>query len=229
MKKAVILLSGGLDSATTLAIAKSENHELSAVSFDYGQRHSCELRCAKRIAEHYDVKDHKIITIDLRTIGGSALTDDNIAVPEARDLECISKNIPTTYVPARNTIFLSYALAYAEVLDAESIFIGANARDYSGYPDCRPEYYTAFQELARLGTKRGIEGEPIEIRYPLIDMTKSEIIQKGLELGVPYELTWSCYKGGDKPCDKCDSCILRAKGFREAGVEDPAMEIETMD
>ncbi len=216
--KCVVLLSGGLDSATTLAIAVEECSEVHALSFDYGQRHSRELESAKRIAEHYGVK-HKIIPLDLRSIGGSALTDD-IEVPE-RNLEDIEKEIPVTYVPARNTILLSYALAYAEVIDADRIYIGVNALDYSGYPDCRPEYIRAFQEVARLGTKRGVEGRPIEIRTPLIHMTKAEIIKRGMELGVPYELTWSCYRGGEKACGRCDSCLLRLKGFMEAGYEDP--------
>ncbi len=221
MSKAVILLSGGLDSTTTLAIAQEQHYELYALSFSYGQRHSREIDCAKQIAEFYKVKDHKIITIDLKQIGGSALTDDNIPIPEHRELANMSQNIPSTYVPARNTIFLSFALAFGEVLDADTIFIGANARDYSGYPDCRPEYYIAFQQLAKLCNKRGVEGKPIEIKYPLIFMTKSEIIKKGNHLNVPYELTWSCYKGGEKPCGKCDSCILRANGFRDAGFVDP--------
>ncbi|MCK5559693.1 MAG: 7-cyano-7-deazaguanine synthase QueC [Thermoplasmata archaeon] len=223
MQKAVILLSGGLDSATTIAIARAQNYELYALSFRYGQRHSRELECASQLAEFYKVQEHKTITIDLTQLGGSALTDDNIPIPEGRALENISEEIPSTYVPARNTIFLSFALAYAEVLDADAIFIGANARDYSGYPDCRPEYYAAIQQLSKLCNKRGVEGRPIEIKYPLIDMTKSEIITKGTELGVPYELTWSCYQGGAKPCGKCDSCMLRAKGFKEAGLEDPGV------
>ncbi len=222
--KCVVLLSGGLDSTTTLAIAIKDGCEVHALSFDYGQRHSRELESAKKIAKYYGVK-HKIIKLNLRAIGGSALTDERIEVPE-RKLEDIEKEIPVTYVPARNTILLSYALAYAEVVDADYIYIGVNALDYSGYPDCRPEYIRAFEEVARLGTKRGVEGKPIRIRTPLIKMTKAEIIRMGMELGVPYELTWSCYRGGEKACGRCDSCLLRLKGFMEAGYEDP-LEYET--
>ena len=221
MNKAVVLLSGGLDSSTCMAIAKDEGYEIYALSFDYGQRHSKELESAKAIAKHFGAKEHKILKIDLRQIGGSALTDDNIEVPENRDEEHMADEIPVTYVPARNTILLSFALAYAEVIGADAIYIGANALDYSGYPDCRPEYYKAFEEVARLGTKRGVEGKPIEIKYPLINMTKAEIIRTGMRLGVPYELTWSCYKGGEKACGVCDSCKLRIKGFKEAGYKDP--------
>ncbi len=221
--RCVVLLSGGLDSATTLAIAVNECDEVHALSFDYGQRHSRELESAKRIARHYGVV-HKIIRLDMRAVGGSALTDD-IEVPE-RTLEEIENEIPVTYVPARNTIFLSYALGYAEVIDGDRIYIGVNALDYSGYPDCRPEYIKAFQEVARLGTKRGVEGRPIKIETPLINLTKAEIIKRGMELGVPYELTWSCYRGGEKACGRCDSCLLRLKGFMEAGYEDP-LEYET--
>ena len=221
--RCVVLLSGGLDSSTTLAMAVEEGCEVYALSFDYGQRHSRELESAKKIAEYYGVK-HKIIKIDLRSIGGSALTDD-IDVPQ-RNVENIKEEIPVTYVPARNTILLSYALAYAEVVDADRIYYGANAIDYSGYPDCRPEYVRAFQNVANLGTKRGVEGKPIEIVAPLINMSKADIIRKGMELGVPYELTWSCYRGGEKACGRCDSCLLRLKGFMEAGYEDP-LEYET--
>ena len=216
--KCVVLLSGGLDSSTVLAIALKDGCEAHALSFDYGQRHSRELESAKKIAEYFGVK-HKIIKMDLRSIGGSALTDD-IDVPN-RDIEEIENEIPVTYVPARNTILLSYALAYAEVIDADYIYIGVNALDYSGYPDCRPEYLKAYEEMARLATKRGVEGRPIKIKAPLINMTKAEIIKTGMELGVPYELTWSCYRGGKKACGKCDSCLLRLKGFMEAGYEDP--------
>ncbi len=221
--KAVVLLSGGLDSSTVLAIALEMGYEVHALSFDYGQRHSRELESAKKIAKYFNVP-HKIIKIDLRQIGGSALTD-NIDVPE-RNMDEIEKEIPITYVPARNTILLSLALGYAEVIDADAIFYGANAIDYSGYPDCRPEYVEAFERVANLGTKRGVEGKPIKIIAPIIHMTKAEIIKKGMELGVPYELTWSCYKGGKKACGKCDSCLLRLKGFMEAGYEDP-LEYET--
>ena len=221
--KAVVLLSGGLDSSTVLAIALERGYDVHALSFDYGQRHSRELESAKKIARYFNVP-HKIIKIDLRQIGGSALTD-NIEVPE-RQVEDIEKEIPITYVPARNTILLSLALGYAEVIDADAIFYGANAIDYSGYPDCRPEYVEAFERVANLGTKRGVEGKPIKIIAPIIHMTKAEIIKKGMELGVPYELTWSCYRGEKKACGKCDSCLLRLKGFMEAGYEDP-LDYET--
>ncbi len=227
-KKAVVLLSGGLDSSTCMAIAKDEGYELYALSFDYGQRHKRELESAKEIARHFGAKKHLILKMELDRIGGSALTDESMAVPDNRDEEHMADEIPITYVPARNTILLSYALAYAEVNDCDAIFIGANALDYSGYPDCRPEYYEAFEEVARLGTKRGVEGDPIEIKYPLIDMTKAEIIRTGISLGVPYEHTWSCYKGGEKACGVCDSCRLRLKGFRESGYEDP-LEYENAD
>ena len=228
MKKAVVLLSGGLDSSTCMAIAKRDGYELYALSFQYGQRHERELESARAIAKHFGAKEHMILRIELDKIGGSALTDESIDVPENRDEDKMAEEIPVTYVPARNTILLSYALAYAEVKDADAIYIGANALDYSGYPDCRPEYYTAFEEVARLGTKRGVEGRPIEIKYPLIEMSKADIIRTGMELGVPYELTWSCYKGGDKACGVCDSCKLRLKGFREAGYQDP-LEYEIED
>ena len=221
--RAVVLLSGGLDSATTLAIAIHEGYEVHALSFDYGQRHSRELESAKKIAKYYGVP-HKIMKVDLRQIGGSALTD-NIEIPE-RELDEIKDEIPITYVPARNTILLSFALGYAEVLDADAIFYGANAIDYSGYPDCRPEYVEAFERMANLGTKKGVEGRPIKIIAPLINMSKAEIIKRGMELSVPYQLTWSCYRGGEKACGKCDSCLLRLKGFMEAGYEDP-LEYET--
>ncbi len=221
--RAVVLLSGGLDSATTLAIALWEGYEVYALSFDYGQRHSRELESAKKIAKYYGVS-HKIMKVDLRQIGGSALTD-SIEVPE-RELVKIKDEIPVTYVPARNTILLSFALGYAEVIDADAIFYGANAIDYSGYPDCRPEYVEAFERMANLGTKRGVEGKPIKIVAPLINMTKAEIIKRGMELGVPYKLTWSCYRGGERACGRCDSCLLRLKGFMEAGYEDP-LEYET--
>ncbi len=216
--RAVVLLSGGLDSSTVLAMALDMGYEVHALSFDYGQRHARELESARKIAEYYNVP-HKILKIDLRQIGGSALTDD-IEVP-SRSVEDIEKEIPITYVPARNTILLSYALAYAEVIEADAIFYGANAIDYSGYPDCRPEYVEAFEKCANLGTKRGVTGNPIKIIAPIIHMTKAEIIKKGMELGVPYELTWSCYRGGEKACGRCDSCLLRLKGFMEAGHEDP--------
>ncbi|MGC8584753.1 MAG: 7-cyano-7-deazaguanine synthase QueC [Thermoplasmata archaeon] len=216
--KAVALLSGGLDSATSMAIAISQGYEVYPLTISYGQRHSREIESAGKIARYYGL-NLKTVTVDLRSIGGSSLTDD-ITVPENR-IEEIGKDIPVTYVPARNTIFLSIALGYAEVIGAEKIFIGVNALDYSGYPDCRPEYIEEFNRLSRLATKAGVEGKNIEIVAPLIRMTKSEIIKKGMELKVPYEFTWSCYRGGKRACGKCDSCLLRLKGFMEAGYEDP--------
>lgn len=219
--RAVVLLSGGMDSATALAIALQEGFEVTALSVDYGQRHRKEIDAARRIANHFGVKDHRIASLDLTAIGGSALTDKKIAVPEQRRLEEIGQGIPATYVPARNTILLSYALGLAETVGAKAIYIAANQVDYSGYPDCRPEFYRAFQEVARLGTKRGVEGDVIEVRTPLISMSKADIVRKGEELGVPWVLTWSCYRGEDKACGVCDSCQLRLKGFREAGVKDP--------
>lgn len=224
-KKAVLLLSGGLDSATTGAIAKEQGYDLYAISFRYGQRHSQELEAAKNVAKMLDVKEHKIAEIDLRLFGGSALTDD-INVPKHRDEASMSKEIPITYVPARNTIFLSYALGWAEVLGAYDIFIGANSVDYSGYPDCRPKYMEAFETLANLATAAGVEGKgAFHIRRPLIDLTKAEIIQEGVRLGIDYGKTLSCYDPTPqgKPCGACDSCILRAKGFAEAGKVDNAL------
>ena len=219
--RAVVLLSGGMDSATALALALKAGFVVTALSVDYGQRHRKELESARKVARHFGVKDHRVVALDLTAIGGSALTDRRVPVPEQRRLEEIGQGVPATYVPARNTILLSYALGLAEAIGAKTIFIAANALDYSGYPDCRPEFYKAFQEVARLGTKRGIEGDVIEIRTPLIAMTKADIVRKGEELGVPWALTWSCYQGGEKACGVCDSCQLRLKGFREAGVKDP--------
>jgi 7-cyano-7-deazaguanine synthase len=218
-KPAVVLLSGGLDSATVLAIANARRFRTYALSFDYGQRHRCELEAAGRVAVSLQAAKHQIVRFDLRAFGGSALTDD-IAVPKSRDL---GDSIPVTYVPARNTIFLSFALAWAEVLESNDVFIGVNALDYSGYPDCRPEYIRAYERMARLATKRGIEGEELTIHTPLIHMTKAQIIRQGLELGVDYALTSSCYDPGPgcTPCGECDSCRLRGKGFAEAGVADP--------
>ena len=209
-----MLLSGGLDSATTLAIAKREGFDCYALSFRYGQRHAAELDAARRVAKSLGAAKHVILDIDLREFGGSALTDD-IAVPKDRTPD---SSIPVTYVPARNTIFLSFALAWAEVLGAQDIFIGVNALDYSGYPDCRPEYIAAFQQLADLATKAGVEGSRLRIHTPLIRMTKAEIIRKGTELGVDFDLTLSCYdpSPAGKPCGHCDACQLRAKGFAEA-------------
>ncbi|HVU45448.1 MAG TPA: 7-cyano-7-deazaguanine synthase QueC [Terracidiphilus sp.] len=222
-KKAVVLLSGGLDSATVLAIARAEGYEPYALSFSYGQRHSFELEAAGRVAASLGAAQHRIATIDLRIFGGSALTDD-IAVPKGRDADEMSHGIPVTYVPARNTIFLSFALAWAEVLESSDIFIGVNALDYSGYPDCRPEYIESYEKMANLATKAGVEGrQHLKIHTPLIALTKAQIIQKGLGLGVDYSLTSSCYDpfADGQPCGLCDSCLLRQKGFRENGTEDP--------
>ena len=218
---AVVLLSGGMDSATALAMTRKEGADVIALTFDYGQRHRKEVDAAKRIAAHFGVRDHRIVALDLTPIGGSALTDPRIAVPEQRRIEEIGQGIPVTYVPARNTILLAYALGLAEVTGANAIVIAANAIDFSGYVDCRPEFYRAFQEVARLGTKRGVEGDVIEIRTPLLHMSKADIVRAGEPLRVPWALTWSCYLGGSKACGVCDSCQLRLKGFREAGVRDP--------
>lgn len=221
MKKAVCLISGGLDSCTTVHIAKKEGYEIYAISFDYGQRHKKEIESAKNIAFSVKAKSHVIFNIDLSKFGGSSLTDENLKPDKDRSLDQIGKNIPSTYVPARNTVFLSIALAYAETINADSIFVGATATDYSGYPDCRDEYIKAFQKMANLATKKGVEGKTIEIRAPLINMTKADIIKKGLDLGAPFEKTWSCYVGDEKACGRCDSCLLRLKGFKEAGAKDP--------
>jgi 7-cyano-7-deazaguanine synthase len=225
-QKAVILLSGGLDSATVLAIAKAERYELYALSFSYGQRHAWEIEAAKRVGASIGVAEHRVAQIDLRAFGGSALTAD-IDIPKGRALEEMSHGIPITYVPARNTIFLSYALAWAEVLGASDIFLGVNALDYSGYPDCRPEYIAAFENMANLATKAGVEGrQKLKIHTPLISMTKAQIIATGVELGVDYSLTSSCYDPSPSgaPCGQCDSCLLRQKGFRENGIEDPILK-----
>jgi 7-cyano-7-deazaguanine synthase len=225
-KKAVVLLSGGLDSATVLAIARSEGYELYALSFRYGQRHVFELEAAARVAARIGVADHRTAVIDLRVFGGSALTGD-IDVPKGRTADEMGHGIPITYVPARNTIFLSFALAWAEVLGSSDIFIGVNALDYSGYPDCRPEFIEAFEKMASLATKAGVEGrQALKIHTPLIAMTKAQIIKKGLELGVDYGLTSSCYdpSAAGKPCGECDSCVLRRKGFEKNGMEDPLGE-----
>ncbi len=222
-KKAVILLSGGVDSSTTAAVAKKEDYQLHALTFRYGQRHEREIEAAKKVAAFLGVNDHLIIDFDLRAIGGSALTDQ-LEVPKGRSPEKIAHGIPATYVPARNTIFLSFALALAEKILAEDIFFGANQLDYSGYPDCREEYIRAFEQMANLATKAGVEGKlKIKIHTPLIQMTKGEIIKKGLELGVDYSLTWSCYDPTPDglACSLCDSCQLRLKGFKEAGSRDP--------
>jgi 7-cyano-7-deazaguanine synthase len=222
-KRAVVLLSGGLDSATALAVALRDRHEVFALSFAYGQRHAWELEAAKKIAARACVTEHRIASVDMRAIGGSALTSDT-QVPKHRSLGEMAGGIPVTYVPARNTIFLSYALAWAEVLGSGDIFIGVNALDYSGYPDCRPEYIEAFERMANLATKAAVSGERhIRIHAPLIAMTKGEIIRLGIELGVDYSLTSSCYdpSPSGEACGACDSCLLRKKGFREAGIADP--------
>jgi 7-cyano-7-deazaguanine synthase len=227
--KAVVLLSGGLDSATVLAIARREGFECYALSFRYGQRHASELEAAKRVAAALGAQEHRIAEIDLRAFGGSALTSE-IAVPKGRALEEMAHGIPITYVPARNTIFLSFALAWAEVLGASDIFIGVNALDYSGYPDCRPEFIEAFEKMANLATKAGVEGlQKLRVHTPLIAMTKSEIIRRGIALGVDYGLTSSCYDPGPQgqPCAECDSCLLRSKGFRECGIDDPLVRPST--
>jgi 7-cyano-7-deazaguanine synthase len=230
-KRAVVLLSGGLDSATSLAIARGQGFELYALSFSYGQRHIWELQAAARVAESIGVVKHRTANIDLRIFGGSALTDD-IAVPKGRSTDDMSHGIPITYVPARNTIFLSFALAWAEVLGSSDIFIGVNALDYSGYPDCRPEFIEAFEKMANLATKAGVEGrQSLKIHTPLIALSKAEIIGKGVELGVDYALTSSCYdpSASGKPCGQCDSCLLRQKGFRENGIEDPLVYRQAED
>ncbi|TNF52358.1 7-cyano-7-deazaguanine synthase QueC [bacterium] len=244
MKRAVVLLSGGIDSTVTLAIVKSEGYEVYALSFDYGQRHGIELCQARKSAEHFQVKKHLIISCDLREIGGSALTSDvevpkenNInteTITQANKSSTVISEIPVTYVPARNTIFLSYALAFAESIESENIFIGANVVDYSGYPDCRPEYMHAFEKMANLATKTSVQGRAtFKVNTPLIHMTKAEIIKRGADLGVNFSFTWSCYdpqktrnaslvtRNGFVPCRRCDSCIIRSRGFREAGIKDP--------
>jgi len=229
LKRAVVLLSGGLYSATVLAVARSEGYEPYALSFSYGQRHAWELEAAKRVAASIGVAEHRTIAFDLRTFGGSALTDD-IAVPKGRTTQEMAGSIPTTYVPARNTIFLSFALAWAEVLGASDIYLGVNALDYSGYPDCRPEYIAAFEKMANLATKAGVEGrQALKIHTPLIALSKAEIIRLGSGLGVDYGLTSSCYDPSPTgaPCGQCDSCLLRQKGFRENGIEDPLRTRET--
>jgi len=222
MKRAVVLLSGGIDSTTTLAIVLADGYEAYALSFDYGQRHRIETEAAHRTANSLGVKEHRIARIDLRVFGGSALTD-NVAVPKQRAETEIAHGIPVTYVPARNTIFLAYALAWAEVIEANDIFIGVNAIDYSGYPDCRPEFIVAFENLANLGTKAGVEGKRFQIHTPLIKFSKADIIRKAVELRVDLSLTHSCYDPTSEglACGGCDSCLLRLKGFREAEMKDP--------
>jgi len=217
-KRAVVLLSGGLDSATALAVARDQGHDCHALSLDYGQRHHAELEAARAIVAHLGAREHRVMRLDMGPFGGSALTDASIAVPETP-----TEGIPVTYVPARNTIMLSLALGWAEVLDADAIYIGVNALDYSGYPDCRPDFIAAYQHLANVATKRAIEGRPIHILAPLIDLSKAEIIRLGLRLGVNYAQTVSCYQAdaSGRACGRCDSCRLRRQGFAEAGVPDP--------
>ncbi len=222
-KRAIVLLSGGLDSATVLALARAAGYAVHALSFSYGQRHALELAAARRVAAHFEVAEHVVAEIDLRVFGGSALTAD-IAVPKRRSLAEMAHDIPVTYVPARNTVFLSFALAYAETRDASDIFIGVNALDYSGYPDCRPEYIAAFEQMANLATKVGVAGtQRLKIHTPLIELSKAQIIARGLALGVDYGLTHSCYDPATDgaACGQCDSCLLRLKGFAEAGAVDP--------
>jgi 7-cyano-7-deazaguanine synthase len=221
--KAVILLSGGLDSTTAAAVAKAEGYELYAISFSYGQRHLKEIEAAREVGESLGIAGHVVVDLDLRKWGGSALTDD-IAVPLDRSAPDMSSGVPATYVPARNTIFLSLALGYAEVIGADTLVIGVNQLDYSGYPDCREEYLQAFEQMANLATKAAAEGRRFRIYAPLLHLTKAEIIKRGLGLGVDYSLTWSCYLGLEVPCGRCDSCILRAEGFHKAGVPDPLLE-----
>lgn len=217
MKRAVVLLSGGLDSATVLAMARSQGFECYALSVDYGQRHHAELAAAKQVAQSLGAREHRVVSIDLAGFGGSALTDSNIAVPEHA-----SNGIPITYVPARNTIMLSLALAWAEVLQAQDIFFGVNAVDYSGYPDCRPEYVAAFERMANLATQAAVEGKPLTLHAPLLHLSKAEIIREGVRLGVNYEITVSCYQADEQghACGRCDSCRLRREGFQSAGVPD---------
>lgn len=219
--KAIILLSGGLDSSTVLYQAAIDGCQCYAISFDYQQRHRRELRAAIAVAKSAKVADHKVVAFDLRAWGGSALTDTSIDLPKDRAVSAMAENIPVTYVPARNTIFLSFALAYAETIAAQRVYIGVNALDYSGYPDCRPDYIHAMQQVFRLGTKQGREGRAIDIVTPLINLKKTEIIQLGNQLGVPWEKTWSCYAGGDVACGVCDACRLRLLAFAELGLVDP--------
>lgn len=221
MSKAVVLLSGGLDSSTVLYQAKAEGYECYAISFDYHQRHRRELESAIAIAQLAGVKDHQVVCFDLRQWGGSALTDDTLDLPQTRSLQQMSQSIPITYVPARNTIFLSFGLSYAEAIGATALYLGVNALDYSGYPDCRPDYIQAMQEVFRLGTKQGREGQPIQIITPLVQLRKTEIIELGNKLGVPWHKTWSCYAGDELACGVCDSCRLRLAAFAELGLNDP--------
>lgn len=222
MSVAVVVLSGGLDSTVCMAAARADATTPLALSFDYGQRHRGELASAAAVARHYGA-EHLVVPVDLRGWGGSALTDESIDVPAAGAPAAAGGPIPVTYVPARNLIFLAIAMGVAEARDADAVYLGVNALDYSGYPDCRPEFVESFRATAALALKRGVEGRPVDVRTPLISRTKSDIVRLGLELGAPLHLTWSCYRGGEAPCGDCDSCALRAKGFAEAGVADPAL------
>jgi len=224
-RRAVVLLSGGMDSATALAVAAKSGYEIHALSFDYGQRHGRELNSARKIASHFDVREHLVLRIPLGDLGGSALTDKNIPVPEGKGPWRRGASIPPTYVPGRNLIFLSFAAAYAEILGAEAVFIGANALDYSGYPDCRPDFLRQLEKTVKKGTKRGVAGRPLKMIAPLLSLSKADIVRLGASLGVPFQLTWSCYRGGKRPCGRCDSCLIRAKGFAEAGIADPLLAI----
>lgn len=219
MKSSVVLFSGGLDSTVCLGLAAKEFDNVIALSFSYGQKHSKELLSARKIVESYSNVEHVVVEFDAALWGGSSLTDGSLNIPLS-----VSKGIPPTYVPARNIIFLSFGLSVAEAKEAEAVYIGVNALDYSGYPDCRPEFIQAFRKVAELGQKRGVEGNAVRIMTPIIDMSKADIVRKAKEIGVPLELTWSCYSGGEKPCAACDSCRLRAKGFAEAGITDLALE-----
>jgi 7-cyano-7-deazaguanine synthase len=221
LSKAVVLLSGGLDSTTTLAYALSKGYKVIPLTIGYGQRHSRELRSARAVVDHYRLKKHVILELDLSFLRTSALTSWDVSVPRHGSAEGIGDEIPVTYVPARNIIMLSLAAGLCETEGADSIFIGANAIDYSGYPDCRPEFFDAFQRVLKVGTKAGVEGRPIKIDTPILRMTKAEIVKLGMELKAPLNLTWSCFNGGDKACGECDSCLLRLKGFKDAGCEDP--------
>jgi len=221
VKKAVCLISGGLDSCVVSFIAKEKGFDIYALSFQYGQLHKKELSCAKKIAEAVGAKKHIVLDVDFNKIAGSSLLDASQDSINNHDLKDVGRDIPSTYVPARNTVFLSLALTYAETIDADAIFLGTNAVDFSGYPDCRPKYVQAYQKMANLATKRGVEGNPISIETPLLTQTKSEIVKTGLKLKVPFENTWSCYRGKENACGRCDSCVLRLKGFKDAGIKDP--------
>lgn len=222
-RRAVILLSGGLDSATAAAMAKADGLELFTLTLSYGQRHRRELESARAVSRALGAREHLELHVPLDRVAESALTRATAPLPLDRSIAEIGTGIPPTYVPARNTVFLSFALAWAESLGAESVWIGANVLDYSGYPDCRPEFFEAVERVAALGTKRGVEGKPIRVVAPLLRLSKAEIIRKGTEFGAPFAHTWSCYEGGERPCGRCDSCLLRAKGFQEAGIADPLL------